>query len=680
MSEINKNSNKRTTKPTSKQGAVRRTASPNKSASSVKSRSSSSSTPKKKRPVSSSAPKKPTVSSSTGRRTSTTSSTPRPKASTPSCRPASAPARQNPSATKTNRSSPNGKNRKKKTKFSIVKKALSVTISTILSIFMIGVITITICCTALTVWVLEFKDDSDDVTISQLQVNSDTFFYANDPTTGELITVHQVVNTNPIIPIEIEDLPQHVRDAFVYVEDERFYSHDGVDYKRTFSSFLNIFLPLYEGRQGGSTITQQLIKNLTGDNDQEIDRKVREILRAMQFEKKYTKNDILEGYMNFIEYGNGYTGIEIASNRYFGKSANELSIAEAATLAATPKNPTWLNPFTDFEANQERKEYVIYKMYENGAISYDEYIVAMNEKVMLTNSEEYKLLHPEENVEVDDAPSATTWYVDAAIYEIADYFMEEYGISQSEAISKLNTGGYKVYTTVDLNMQNHVEAKYLSHENFSTIANEYGEYPQSSFIAMNYYGEIQAIVGQIGDKNQLGSLCSNYPIQAYRDPGSTMKPIASYGKALESNFINWSTEFYDNPIKVNGDNWPKNYNGTTSGRHYLAVDALKESINTVPAQLVERIGLREVFTFSTENLGLELVERTDDGKTDIDYSPLAVGGLTNGIPLKNLVNAYMPYGNGGTYYNAHIVSRVENSDGSLLYSNESNSENTHTAV
>jgi len=258
--------------------------------------------------------------------------------------------------------------------------------------------------------------------------------------------------------------------------------------------------------------------------------------------------------------------------------------------------------------------------------------------------------------------------------------MEEYGISQSEAIAKLNTGGYKVYTTVDLNMQNHIEQKYLNQGNFSNVANEYGEYPQSSFIAMNYYGEIQAVVGGIGDKNQLGSLCFNRPIQAYRDPGSTMKPIASYGKALESNFINWSTPFLDNPIIVDGKSWPKNYGGSTSGSQYLAVRALRRSINTVPAQLVNNIGLREVFTFASENLGLELVERAESGATDIAHSPLALGGLTRGIPLENLVNAYVPYGNGGTYYKAHIVSRVENSDGSLLYSNEPNSENSHTAV
>lgn len=675
MSEINKSYNKKSTKPAGKRSVPKRTAPSNRPVSSVTKPSSSMA--KKKRVVSSAAPKRQAVTSSAGRRTSTASSSPRPKPS-PTDRRSAPPARLNPNAVKS--TAPNGKRRKKKTKFSIVKKALSVTLSTILSIFMIGIITVTICCTALTVWVLEFKDSSDDVSIAPINVNTDTFFYAKNPTTGELITVHQVVNSNPIIPIDIQDLPQHVCDAFVYTEDERFYSHDGVDYKRTFAAFLNVFLPIYENRQGGSTITQQLIKNLTGDDEQSADRKIREIFRAMQLEKNYTKNDILEGYMNYIEYGNGYAGIEIASNRYFGKSAKDLTIAEAATLAAIPKNPEVLNPFRNFKANQERKEYVIYKMYENGAISYDEYILALNEKIILTNSEEYKQLHPELNEETETPPSATTWYVDAAIYEVADYFMKEYGISQSEAIAKLNSGGYKVYTTVDLNMQNFVEEKYLHQENFSTIQNEYGEYPQSSFIAMNYYGEILAIVGQIGDKNQLGSLCSNYPIQAYRDPGSTMKPIASYGKALEDNFIHWSTPFYDNPIKVDGESWPKNYSGSTSGAQFLTVVALQRSLNTIPAQLVDRIGLREVFTFATENMGLELVERTDDGKTDISHSPLALGGLTRGIPLKNLVNAYIPYGNGGTYYKAHIVSKVENSDGTLLYSNEPNSQNSHTAV
>lgn len=570
------------------------------------------------------------------------------------------------SANTPQRAKKSGTHKKKKTKFQIFKKAVSVTASTLLSIFMIFVITFTICCTALTVWVLEFMDDTEDVTIESIALRTNTYFYVKDPNTGEFTTAYEINNSTPQIPIKIEDLPQHVCDAFVYLEDERFYAHDGVDYKRTFSAIANELLmqKLYGERQGGSTITQQLIKNITNDNAVKYDRKIREIFSAMQFEKKYTKSEILQGYMNYVEFGGGAKGIEVASKKYFGKSAKDLSIAEAATLAAIPKSPETLNPFADFEANQERKEYAIYKMYENGAISYDEYIAAMNEKIILTNSEEYKAMHPEENDEQQQETNIMPWYIDTAMMEVASWFQTQYGITQEEALSRINNDGYKIWTTVDLNMQNAVEAKYLDLSNFSSEPNSLGETPQSSFIAMDYSGNVLAVVGGKGSKDI--NLGLNRAVGTYRDPGSTIKPVTSYGKALQDNVITWSTKYVDKPLmKVDGVDWPNNYSNSYSYASIPIIEALKPSLNTIPAQLVDQVGLQGVFDFATKNMGLKL----DD--PDLDYSPLSIGSLTYGISLENLVNAYIPYGNGGTYYNAHIVSRVEKGDGTVLYSNES---------
>lgn len=575
----------------------------------------------------------------------------------------------------------------------IAKKIAAVLGTTLLSIFLVVVITGTIVATAMTVYVLEFMDESTDVTMKELENSANTIVYANDG--DKLVQLYAVKSEVQRIPVDIEKIPQHVRDAFVCVEDERFYSHEGVDYKRTFAAFANMFMHIYDTKQGGSTITQQLIKNLTGDDDPSPERKIREIFRAMQFEKKYSKDEILENYLNYIGFGGPTNGIQLASIKYFGKDVSELSIAEAACLAAIPKSPETINPFAAYEdengewvntgkeANRERQESVLYHMYGNGAISYDQYQEALNEKLIFTDSEEYKKSHPEADVDdLIDEQKATSWVVDTAIKEYAAVLMDEYGIDEEEAIIRINRGGYQIYTTVDMEMQRHVEEKYsdlnnlMDAESNSTWIDEDddGEYeqifPESAFIAMDYNGNILSVVGGIGEKKE--SLAFNRATMATRQPGSCIKPITTYGLALYSDHIHWGSMYKDSPIKLDGEKWPENYDYVWRGYNMFIFEALRESRNTVPAQLCQELTPQAVFNFATQNLNVNLVDITDEGATDIAFAPLTVGALTYGISPQNLVNAYIPYGNGGTYSNAHIVSKVERGDGSVVYENDGN--------
>ena len=442
-------------------------------------------------------------------------------------------------------------------KAALAKKIAAIMGTTLLSIFLVVVITGTIVATAMTVYVLEFMDETSDVTITELASSANTIVYANKGD-KELVQLYTVKNDVQRVPVDIEDIPQHVRDAFVCVEDERFYSHEGVDYKRTFAAFANMFIHIYDTNQGGSTITQQLIKNLTGDDDPSPSRKIREIFRAMQFEKKYSKDVILENYLNYIGFGGPTNGIQLASIKYFGKDVADLSIAEAACLAAIPKSPETLNPFAGYEdeetgewvntgkeANRDRQETVLYHMYNNGAISYDQYKEALDEKLIFTDSEEYKKEHPEASADdMMDEQKATSWVVDTALREYAAVLMDEYGIDEEEAIKRINSGGYQIYTTVDLDMQKYVEEKYLDlsnlmdpDSNYSWDENDEKIYPQSSFMAMNYKGEIQCVVGGIGEKTE--SLAFNRATMAKRQPGSCMKPVSTYGLALFSDHIHW---------------------------------------------------------------------------------------------------------------------------------------------
>ncbi len=581
-------------------------------------------------------------------------------------------------------------------RFPALRNAISIVLTTIMSLFLICVITGAIVVTALTVYVMDFRDEVSSVTIEELELQYNTYVYATD-SAGKEICLYEVNNSSERRPVEIDDIPQHVRDAFVYAEDGRFYTHDGVDYKRTFYSFVNMFVHIYDTNIGGSTITQQLVKNITGDNVQSPSRKIREIFRAMELEKNYSKDEILESYLNYIGFGGATNGIQSASLKYFGKNVSELTVAEAACLAAIPKSPEVVNPFAGYvddetgewvntgrESNRSRQYYVLEQMYENGAITYDEFQEALSEELIFTDSDEYKKAHPDEEENAYLSASVTSWIVDTAIYEVAEYLQELYNISSSEAIKRINSGGYRIYTTVDMDMQEYVEEKYLDLDNLmeSTSVAHYGdlngdgqytvaeiEYPKSAFIAMNYDGSIRAIVGNVEEKTS--SLCWNYATMEPRQPGSTIKPLSAYGLALEKDLIHWGTLYEDSPLTtIGGEDWPMNYSNTYSYDDVHVSEALAKSLNTVSAKICNDLTPQAVFSFTTEKMGLRLSATSPDGLTDNAISPLSVGALTYGVTLENLVNAYIPYGNGGTYYNAHIVSKVVQGMDTVVYEDD----------
>lgn len=572
----------------------------------------------------------------------------------------------------------------------VLKKTFAVIFATLTSLFLICVITGTIVAAALTVYVLEFMEDTAEVDIYEISTSSATVFYAEDPETGDYTELYNVEVEAQRIPIEIETLPQHVQDAFVFAEDENFYMHDGVDYTRTFAAFANMLLHFWDTDSGGSTITQQLVKNLTGDDAASGTagpaRKCREIFRAMNLEQKYTKSEILEAYLNYVGFGGSANGIEMAAQKYFGKGAAELSIAEAACLASIPKSPETVNPFyytTDKKTgarvpsgqkrNRERQKYVLKQMYENGAISYKEYAEALNEELIYTNSQKYREMYPERFDEKDKAKEqeVTPYIIDAAIYELAQIFSEEYGISQKEARSRINSGGYKIYLTADLAMQEYLEQKYLDYNNIyakgyginSGKKDDNGDtiwiMPNSSFICMDYNGYIKAVVGGIGEKNTSLSLLR--PIQSSRQPGSCVKPISTYGLALLQDEITWSTKIQDSPIKLaDGKLWPRNF-GSWSYSNAYVYRAIEVSMNTIPARLCQTLGTDAIYQFMENRMHLSTLVETDK-----NLSALAVGGMSYGVTLDEMVNAYMVYGNGGVYYDSSIIMLVTNADGGVV--------------
>ena len=553
----------------------------------------------------------------------------------------------------------------------------------LLSLFLIIVITGSIFVTVLTIYVLNFSNVDETITLDKggvVSSNITKFMYANpdydpdDPDSEEYLLYYALKNPGRKSQwIDLTEIPQHVQDAYIAAEDERFMEHDGVDFLRTFSAIANTLL----GRtQGGSTITMQTIKNITGENQQQgiegMERKIKEIFRAINTEKIYTKEDILQCYLNIIGLGDGYqdiVGVQAAANYYFGKDITEIDIAEAACLAAITKSPVTLNPLNHAEDNGYRKEWVLKKMMELGSITDAEYQHALNEKLNITGDPEFQSRADVDEDELNNQ-GLTDWFMDEAIDEAIMRISEKKGISTDDARQELYNGGYNVYTSVDMNMQKKLEKEMQTNSNFQVYAFDDDEL-LSCFIAMDYQGNVKAVVGKRSEKKDWDEF--NIATDGKRSPGSCIKPIASYAPAMDQDIITYSSLINDSPIKIRNEkneeeDWPVNYSeidgsfGNWSRQDIFAWQMLARSLNTAPAQLVEKMTPAYCYNFLKEKLDVSTLT-----ENDINYSPVTVGGLSEGLHLQDLVGAYMIFGNGGKKYEVTYVTSITDSEDEVIY-------------
>jgi penicillin-binding protein 1A len=550
----------------------------------------------------------------------------------------------------------------------------------LLSIFLIIVITMSIFGTVLTIYVLNFADTTTDIMLEKsVESNISRFLYDNpdydentDDPKDKYVLYYTMRNENKHqLWADLDQIPQVVQDAFVYTEDERFYAHDGVDFKSTFAAFVNAFLP-NRSRRGGSTITQQTIKNLTGDDAasgvQGIERKIREVFRAINVEKTYTKDDILETYLNVVPQGTSVydiVGVQSAANFYFGKDVSELDLAEAACLAGMNNAPAWNNPIDNIKNNDIRRKHCLDRMLVNGAISSQEYNDALNEPLELAGNFDYS----SETVydgELEEQ-GMTDWYLDAAILEARERIASVRGISVDEAAEKISNGGYTIYTCVDINMQHEIEKKMQDSSNFTT----WGMDPEddnlwSAFVCMDYKGNVKAICSSRSEKTEM--LGWNQVVNGTRSPGSCIKPIASYAPALDQDLITMTSAYNDKPIKLNGADWPVNYSefdasqGNWSYKNFYTYQMLLKSLNTMPAQLIEQLTPSYSYNFLKSKLDITTLVEADN-----DFAPLTVGGFTEGLHLDELVGAYMIFGNGGKKYEKSYIYKIEDAAGKVVY-------------
>lgn len=527
-----------------------------------------------------------------------------------------------------------------------------------------------ICVCVMISYIMSFANSRLDIPLEKLKQDYTSAVYAYNEELGDYEVVEYLYSDENRIWAEFEEIPDHVFDAFVAVEDQRFEQHDGVDWKRTILSFVNLVIPIYEGKPGGSTITQQLIKNITGDDDVRIDRKIREIMMAMNLEKDYDKDEILLAYVNRIYLGAHSYGVQVAANTYFDKDVSELTIAEAACLAGIVQNPTKRNPFINPEDNRVRQEYALEKMLELGYITQAEYDEAMAQEMVFAE-EKY----------TTELASRQSFFVDEVRRQVVKDLCEDKGWDETYAQNQLLTGGYHIYTTVDAKVQKVMDEVYADPATFEDFEGD-EEQPQSAMIIMESDGRVVGIVGARGEKNYDMSL--NYATMTVRQPGSSIKPLAVYSVGIEENLFTYSTMMDDHDLKKD-ENWtmygewmPKNNYSRFQGMIPIC-EAVSRSCNTIAAQVTVDYNTPELaFQYATEKYHLStLVEsRRVNGRnfTDRAAAPMTLGALTDGAVLEEMTAAYQAFTNGGYYNEPYYYTEVKDADGNTVLQHSSDSE------
>lgn len=504
-----------------------------------------------------------------------------------------------------------------------------------LSIFLVCVITGCIVVGAVIVYAFNFVDAKMAENLDNLVMNFTTTVYVQDENTGEWVEYQRLHGGENRIWVSLDKIPKQVQNAFISIEDKRFNGHNGVDWKRTFSAFANMFLHFYDSNQGGSTITQQLVKNLTGDKHQDAMRKIREIMRARYLEEHFSKDTILECYLNIIGLANGISGIEVAANYYFDKSVGDLSLVESAALAAMAKEPERYRPDKFPENNKKRRNTVLFEMYDQGYISESEYKKAKAEELVVVASKDNT-----KEVKVN------SYFIDALIEEVTADLAKTYNYDSTYASKNFYNGGYKIYCTMIPSVQETIE-KYFKNKTYFKETQVYAgkTYPvQGSMTIMDYQGHIVGLVGGQGEKTV--NRGNNRATGALNQPGSTIKPLAAYAPAVEKNLITYSSKLNDNTnLKNKGKRWPGNWYGYYGG-YQFAYHLLEISCNTVPVNLVNQIGIQKTFDFLHDVVGY-----TDfDPKEDLNLSSLGLGGSYKGITTTQASAAFAIFGNLGKYY------------------------------
>ena len=524
-----------------------------------------------------------------------------------------------------------------------------------------------------------------------------------------------------------DEFPQALIDATVAIEDKRFYEHQGVDWITTVKACAGMFFGT--GDAGGSTITQQLVKNMTQDNSVTVRRKIVEIFKAQDFERRYSKDTVMEMYLNMIYFGDRKNGVKSAAAHYFGKELKLLTPAECASLISITNNPSIFSPYasdmmydgkmtTGEERNHIRQVNTLWMMRNEGYLTEEEYQAALvdadnmvfksgiadedrlayceNEecgyeglvKTLTVKDELYYCpdcgtqIHPEGSA----SQEVYSWFVDTVLEDVGRAMAEKNGMlwdtmtkAQREVyMHMIQKGGYHIYSTLDMSVQEQVDKIYTDLSQIPDTRG--GQQLQSGIVIIdNRTGDIVAMAGGVGEKVVFDGY--NMATDAKRQVGSALKPLSVYAPAFEAGVINPSTVVKDLPFQYNEDPttgeitaFPRN-----SEKIYqysmTIVEGVEESVNAVAVNVLDSIGTRYSYNFLKNHFRINnLVELDDEGKTDIAYSPLGLGGLTEGATVRDVASAYATFANNGVYRQGRTYTKVYDTKGKLIIDNTQQSE------
>ncbi len=453
--------------------------------------------------------------------------------------------------------------------------------------------------------------------------------------------------------VDYEDIPWYMEKAVVAIEDKRFYEHKGVDWYRTAGAFVHMFAQM-DNNFGGSTVTQQLIKNLTGRDDVTVQRKLAEIFSALELEKKYDKQEIMLWYLNAVYFGEGCYGVQTAAQTYFGKDVRDLTLAQAAAIVGITNQPTRYDPFYDEQANKERQETILREMYQQGYIDYDTYTDAVKEDIASTFVRSPGEMKPQE---------IYSYYTEVVISDVINDLMTEKQISRETARHLLYNSGYKVYCCLDPNIQAIVDSVYTDPDQIPYTWGSNQQLQSSIVIMEPYTGKILALCGGVGTKNANFALNRVY---SQRAPGSSFKPISAYGPAVELLGMTPNTLVDDDPdIHLSGTSWYPHNDDYQNLGVITILDALINSLNTVAAQIVDKLGPATCYNYLQEKLGV-----TSLVPDDASYAPMALGQLTNGITTREMAQAFSSFANDGVFTYSRTYTRVTDSHGNVVLDNQ----------
>ena len=551
--------------------------------------------------------------------------------------------------------------------------------------------------------------------LENYDLDQTSFMYYQD-SDGNIQELQQIYTTTDREWAAYEEIPEDLIHAAIAIEDKRFYEHQGVDWITTVKACVNMFFGS-SSEFGGSTITQQLIKNLTEEDGVTVQRKVLEIFRAQQFERRYDKEVVMEWYLNTIYMGQGCYGVKTAAASYFGKELKDLTAAECASLISITNNPSIFDPYseafvydgklmTGAERNRTRQENTLWVMKEEGWLTEEEYEEALaQELVFKYGIDEVNEIYDCEDDSCDysgemgsflfvdgsyfcpdcgtalttDSDDVYSWFVETVLNDVAKELAELNGWEWSDktretCMNLIKRGGYHIYTTLDMDVQEQVDAIYTD---LSEIPEARSRQQLQSAITVidNRTGDIVAICGGVGKKVVFDAYNR---AEATLQTGSSIKPLTVYAPAFEMGVITPVTVIKDLPFNYDDGAFPLNYerefNYTKS-----VWQGVVDSVNTVAVNVLDLIGTQYSFNFATEKFRLtDLVERYEYSSgfvaSDINYAPLALGAMTDGCTVRDMSAAYATFANEGVYREARTFTKVYDSEGNLVIDNTQESE------